>query len=99
MKKQIITFIVGLLIGAIIATGSMVAYTKLTANNSQGNPPSMSQSSDGQSDSNQNGQPPEMPSGQNGGDNSNGTDQNQDNSNNQNSQGGTSSSGTSTTAA
>ncbi len=97
MKKQIITFIVGLLIGAIIATGSMVAYTKLTANNSQGNPPSMSQSSDGQSDSNQNGQPPEMPSGQNGGDNSNSTDQN--NSNDQSSQSGTNSSGSSTTAA
>ena len=98
MKKQVVTFIVGLLIGAIIATGSMVAYTKLTVNNNQGTPPSMSQSgSDSQNGSQQGGQPPEMPNGQGGDSNSN--DQNQDNSNTQNSQGGTSSSGTSTTAA
>ena len=61
MKDKIIIFIVGLLLGAIISTGSIYFYT--VANNSGddrgemqmqgGNPPSMN--------GNQNGQPPELP--------------------------------------
>lgn len=62
MKKSIVTFIIGLLIGAIIATGGFYAYTKLSSNNNaisssmQGQPPEMP----GGDNSNQ---PPEKPDG------------------------------------
>lgn len=52
MKKSIVTFIIGLLVGAIIATGSFYAYTELS---SKDNSPASSMQ----------GQPPEMPSGDN----------------------------------
>ena len=69
MKEKIMIFIIGLLVGAVIATGSFFVYSKVTTcnttNNSQigmpgGNPPSMS---NGQ---NNNGEPPEKPDGENG---------------------------------
>lgn len=63
MKDNIILFIIGVLVGAIISTGAFLVYTKTitgrNCNNQQmripeGNPPSMP---------NGNGQPPEMPDG------------------------------------
>lgn len=62
MKEKILLFVVGVLVGSIIASGSFFVYT--VANNSSkcdnqmqmpgGNPPG-----------GQNGQPPEMQNGQN----------------------------------
>ena len=91
MKDKILTFIIGLLVGAIIASACFLIYAK-TNNNSkgrmlQGEPPTMSQSSD----SNGRGQSgmPQPPSGgndqsQNGMSNppsgGNGPTQNNDNS-------------------
>ena len=64
MKDKIMMFVIGLLVGAVIATGAFFIYTKATTicntnNNNQmgmpgGNPPSM-----------QDGQPPEKPSDSN----------------------------------
>lgn len=65
MKEKIILFIIGVLIGAIIATGSFYVYTTTVkscdcnANNTQmndGKPPEMPNEQN-----NQNGQPPEKP--------------------------------------
>lgn len=60
MKEKIIAFFVGLLVGAIISTGSIYFYTVATNNsNNQGMQPGNIQ--DGM---NQNGgTPPEMPNG------------------------------------
>ena len=68
MKNNVILFIIGVLVGAIISTGAFYIYTATTnnSNNNQNtqmpgdNPPSMP---NGQN--NENGQPPEMPNGQN----------------------------------
>lgn len=63
MKDKIILFIIGVLVGAVIATGAFFVYNKSTntCNNvntqmNGGEPPEMP--------SGQNGQPPEMPNGQ-----------------------------------
>ena len=58
MKEKILLFIVGLLLGAVIATGAFFAYTKAS-----------SSSCNNQNTQMNGGQPPEMPGGQN---NSNG---------------------------
>ena len=61
MKDKIMLFIIGLLTGAVLATGAFYAYSKInSSNNNQtsmngGTPPSMP-----------NGQTPELPSGENG---------------------------------
>lgn len=64
MKEKIIIFIIGLLVGAVLATGAFLIYTKVSSNNNiatttqngqmpSGNPPEM------------NGQePPKMPNGE-----------------------------------
>ena len=66
LKDKIIIFIIGLLVGAVIATGAFFVYSKVTTcntnSNSQiemprGNPPSMP---GGQNS--ENGGPPEKPS-------------------------------------
>ena len=51
MKDKIMLFVIGILLGAVIATGAFYVYTKANnnCNNTQMN----------------GGQPPEMPSGQN----------------------------------
>lgn len=88
MKDRILLFIIGLLLGAVIATGAFFVYTKATtcnnSNNTQmqmpgGEPPSME---NGQNSSN--GQPPEKPSGENN--QSNGQGNNQENNNQNNNQ-------------
>ena len=64
MKEKILLFIIGILVGAVIATGVFYVYTTSNScdcgsNNtmiSGGNPPDMP--------SGQNGGPPEMPSGE-----------------------------------
>ena len=71
LKDKIIIFIIGLLVGAVIATGAFFVYTKATAtcntnSNNQigmpgGNPPSMPSGQNSE-----NGQPPEKPGGENG---------------------------------
>ena len=60
MKDKIMLFIIGVLTGAVLATGAFYAYSKInSSNNNQtsmngGTPPSMP-----------NGQPPEMPNSNN----------------------------------
>ena len=63
MKEKIIMFILGLLLGAIIATGAIYFYTLANTNGNGGNGnPGMQM---GEPPSNQNGQmtPPDMPNG------------------------------------
>lgn len=68
MKDKIIMFIIGILLGAVIATGAFYVYTiasnNCNCNNTQMNgntPPDMSNSQN----NSQNGQPPEKPSDDN----------------------------------
>ena len=69
MKDKIIVFIIGLLLGGVIASGAFLIYTKTNSSscnnqNTQmngGQPPEMP---GGQNNSN--GEPPEKPSGENG---------------------------------
>ena len=56
MKDKILLFIIGVLVGAVIATGAFYVYT--TTSNSC--------NSSNQNTQMNGGQPPEMPSGQNG---------------------------------
>lgn len=71
MKEKILLFIIGLLLGAVIATAAFFVYIKATNSNCNnqniqmngGTPPSMPNS--------QNGQPPEKPNDNNTQDNSN----------------------------
>ena len=66
MKEKIIIFIVGLLLGAIIATGSIYVYT--LANSGGNNNGQTMQMPNGNFPNNQmggNNQPPEMPGGAN----------------------------------
>lgn len=56
MKNNIIIFVIGLLLGAVITTGAFFVYSKST---------SCSTNSNGQMQM-PGGNPPEMPSGQNG---------------------------------
>lgn len=64
MKEKIIIFIIGVLVGAVLATGAFFIYTKVSSNNNaitttqngqmpSGNPPDMNGE-----------QPPEMPNGE-----------------------------------
>ena len=55
MKEKVMIFIVGLLLGAIISTGSIYFYT--IANNSENNSQNIGMNG---------GNPPSMPNGQNG---------------------------------
>ena len=64
MKDKIIMFVVGLLVGAIISTGSIYFYT--VANGSNNNAQQNMQMPNGAPPNNQsggNGQPPSMPNG------------------------------------
>ena len=54
MKDQIMLFIIGVLVGAVISTGSFFVYTTATNSNDCSNNTQMNGN-----------QPPEMPSGQN----------------------------------
>ena len=70
--EKIIIFVIGLLFGAVIATGAFMVCTKTCHKQSdnrhdamqlpRGNQPSMN---NGQAQNNQNGQPPEMPNNDN----------------------------------
>ena len=70
MKDKLFIFIIGFLVGAIIATGGFIIYNKVTADNSvieqsnriDGGPPGMPDSQNGGQ-----GEPPEKPSDQSGG--------------------------------
>ena len=62
MKDKILLFVIGVLVGAVIAIGAFFIYTKSSCSSNNGpggNPPSMQNS--------ENGEPPEMPNGENGG--------------------------------
>lgn len=69
MKEKVTIFLIGLLLGAIISTGSIYFYT--LANNSSNNNDQQMQIPNGNQQGGfngqmgGNGQPPEMPSGQN----------------------------------
>ncbi|MBR5662794.1 MAG: hypothetical protein IKX00_03990 [Bacilli bacterium] len=56
MKDKFMLFIIGLLLGAVIATGAFYVYSKSNK----------CDCSNTTSNTSNNGQPPEMPSGQNG---------------------------------
>ena len=69
MKDKILLFVIGVLLGAIIATGAFFVYSKSNCSNSTSNqntsmpggtPPSMPNGQSGE-----NGQPPERPSDDN----------------------------------
>lgn len=66
MKDKIMLFVIGVLVGAVIATGAFFAYTKINSSNNSGmtgpggNPPSMPSGQNGE-----NNGPPEMPNGNN----------------------------------
>ena len=67
MKEKILPFIIGLLLGAILATGGFLIYSKSVNNNNQ----NMSQMNDGMGNppdkpSVEMGEPPEKPGGDNG---------------------------------
>jgi len=55
MKREIILFVIGVLVGAVIATGAFYVYTTTLNINTGGEMPQMQ---------NGGGQPPEMPNGQ-----------------------------------
>lgn len=59
MKNKILTFIIGVLVGAIITTVGFLIYNKATINNNSNQPEMM------QTNGNM-GQPPEKPDGDNG---------------------------------
>lgn len=63
MKEKILTFVIGFLVGAIIATAGFLLYSKITQGNNvmpmDGNGP-MGEQANGME------QPPEKPSGDNG---------------------------------
>ena len=64
MKNKILPFIIGLLIGAIIASAGFVIYLKTNRKNRpdfRGTPPQMNQSQDS---NNNDGTPPELPNGE-----------------------------------
>ena len=65
MKEKIIIFIVGLLLGAVIATGSILVYDSVTNKNTNNSGERMEMPNgerpDGMGGMNGNGQPPEMP--------------------------------------
>ena len=70
MKEKIIIFIIGLLLGAIIATGSILVFDSVTNKNSNTNNNDRTQMpfdnrGNGQGRMNNNGQPPELPNDQN----------------------------------
>ncbi len=72
MKNKILPFIIGLLIGAIIASTGFAIYLKTNRKNrpnSRGTPPQMNQSQDS---NNNGGTPPELPNGEKPEDSSNG---------------------------
>ena len=84
MKDRILLFIIGLLLGAVIATGTFFVYTKATttcnnSNNTQAQMPGGAPTSMGSSENSQ-GQPPEKPSNEN---NQNNTQENNQQSNSQ----------------
>ena len=60
MKNKILTFIIGVLVGAIIATAGFLIYNKTIRNNSN-QPEMMQMNGNGQME-----EPPEMPNGDNG---------------------------------
>ena len=60
MKNKILTFIIGVLVGAIIATAGFLIYNKTIGNNSN-QPEMMQMNGNGQME-----EPPEMPNGDNG---------------------------------
>lgn len=68
MKEKILTFIIGLLVGAIITTAGFLIYNKVVTNNSN-QPGMMQMNGNGQMGGQQGdmGEPPEKPSGDNGG--------------------------------
>ena len=64
MKNKILPFIIGLLIGAIIASTGFAIYLKTNRKNRpdfRGTPPQMNQSQDS---NNNDGTPPELPNGE-----------------------------------
>ena len=72
MKEKILPFIIGLLIGAIIASAGFVIYNKTNNKNKhdfRGAPPQMNQSQDS---NNSGGTPPELPNGEKPSENPNG---------------------------
>ena len=62
MKEKILPFIIGLLLGAILATGGFLLYSKSVNNNNQNIP----QMESGMKPSGEMGEPPEKPEGDNG---------------------------------
>ena len=65
MKDRIMIFIIGLLLGAIIATGAIYVYTLGNNNQNGGGGTTQMQMPNGNPPSGENGGPPDMPNGNN----------------------------------
>ena len=69
MKDKIMFLIIGILIGAIIATSVFLIYNKTISNNNENSPEMMQMNSNGQMGNSPSGNmqtPPEKPNGDNG---------------------------------
>ena len=66
MKEKIIIFIVGLLVGGVIASGAFLIYTKTTDKNCSAETTQMNGENPPEKPSGESGEPPEMSNGENG---------------------------------
>ncbi|MBQ9318377.1 MAG: hypothetical protein IJR82_01960 [Bacilli bacterium] len=65
MKEKIIIFVIGLLVGAIIASGAFLIYTKTSSTNCETQTIQMNGGTPPEMPNGENGQPPEKPDGEN----------------------------------
>ncbi len=65
MKDKIVLFIIGVLVGAVIATGAFYIYTITNSNDCNNQTMQMNGGTPPEMPSGQNGQPPEIPSNNN----------------------------------
>ena len=64
MKDKLMMFVIGVLVGAIVATGAFYIYTSTNSNDFRDNNMQMNGGQPPELPSGQNGQPPEKPDGQ-----------------------------------
>lgn len=66
MKDKIMIFVIGLLVGAVLASGAFFIYTKTNSTNCDTQTTQMNGGTLPEMPNGENGQPPEMPNGENG---------------------------------
>ena len=65
MKDKILLFVIGVLVGAVIATGAFFVYSKSSCNNNSGRDTQMRDGEPPEKPNGENGQPPELPGNDN----------------------------------